>query len=50
MEKKRRALALFSGGLDSALAIKVIKDQGIDVIAFLVEKMKKLKKWLSNWE
>ncbi len=33
MEKKRRALALFSGGLDSALAIKVIKDQGIDVIA-----------------
>ncbi len=28
-----RALALFSGGLDSALAIKVIKDQGIEVIA-----------------
>jgi tRNA-specific 2-thiouridylase len=28
-----KALALFSGGLDSALAIKVIKDQGIDVIA-----------------
>lgn len=28
-----RALALFSGGLDSAVAIKVIKDQGIDVVA-----------------
>lgn len=28
-----KALALFSGGLDSALAIKLIKDQGIDVIA-----------------
>ena len=34
MEKKQiRALALFSGGLDSALAIKLIKDQGIEVIA-----------------
>ncbi|MGL4968553.1 MAG: tRNA (5-methylaminomethyl-2-thiouridylate)-methyltransferase, partial [Fusobacteriaceae bacterium] len=33
MEKKVRALALFSGGLDSALAIKIIKEQGIDVIA-----------------
>ncbi len=28
-----KALALFSGGLDSVLAMKVIKDQGIDVIA-----------------
>lgn len=28
-----RALALFSGGLDSALAIKVITEQGIEVIA-----------------
>ncbi|MGL4652348.1 7-cyano-7-deazaguanine synthase [Cetobacterium sp.] len=28
-----KALALFSGGLDSALAIKIIKDQGIEVIA-----------------
>jgi len=28
-----RALALFSGGLDSALAIKVVKEQGIEVIA-----------------
>ncbi|MEA1914898.1 MAG: argininosuccinate synthase, partial [Campylobacterota bacterium] len=28
-----RALALFSGGLDSVLAMKVIIDQGIDVIA-----------------
>lgn len=31
--KKRKALALFSGGLDSALAIKVVQEQGIDVIA-----------------
>lgn len=28
-----KALALFSGGLDSVLAMKVIKDQGIDVVA-----------------
>lgn len=28
-----RAIALFSGGLDSMLAIKVIQDQGIEVIA-----------------
>lgn len=28
-----RALALFSGGLDSTLAIKLVKDQGIEVIA-----------------
>lgn len=33
MAKKIKALALFSGGLDSALAIKIIKDQGIEVIA-----------------
>lgn len=33
MKKNRRALALFSGGLDSALAIKIIKDQGVEVIA-----------------
>ncbi|MCI6153243.1 MAG: 7-cyano-7-deazaguanine synthase [Fusobacterium perfoetens] len=34
MENKRvRALALFSGGLDSALAIKVVANQGIEVIA-----------------
>lgn len=31
-----RALALFSGGLDSVLAMKVIIDQGIDVIALNV--------------
>lgn len=30
---KRKALALFSGGLDSALAIKVMQEQGIEVIA-----------------
>lgn len=34
MEKKKvKALALFSGGLDSALAIKVMKEQGIEVVA-----------------
>ena len=32
MEKKIKALALFSGGLDSALAVKVVKDQGVEVI------------------
>ncbi len=33
MSKKRKAIALFSGGLDSVLAIKLTIDQGIDVIA-----------------
>lgn len=34
MNKKRiRALALFSGGLDSALAIKLVQEQGVEVIA-----------------
>ncbi len=34
MEKKKvRALALFSGGLDSCLAMKLVADQGIEVIA-----------------
>jgi len=31
--EKIKALALFSGGLDSALAIKVVQEQGIEVIA-----------------
>ncbi len=31
--KNFRALALFSGGLDSMLSIKLISDQGIDVVA-----------------
>lgn len=30
---RRRALALFSGGLDSILAVKVIQSQGVDVLA-----------------
>ena len=30
---KRKAIALFSGGLDSTLAIKLVIDQGIEVIA-----------------
>ena len=33
MKKNIKALALFSGGLDSALAVKVVKDQGVEVIA-----------------
>ncbi len=32
-----RALALFSGGLDSMLAIKLIADQGIDVVAIHIK-------------
>lgn len=31
--KKMKAIALFSGGLDSTLAMKLIIDQGIDVLA-----------------
>lgn len=31
--EKRKAIALFSGGLDSTLAMKLVIDQGIDVIA-----------------
>lgn len=30
---QRRALALFSGGLDSILAVKVIQNQGVEVLA-----------------
>ncbi|RUM61832.1 MAG: hypothetical protein DSY59_01170 [Persephonella sp.] len=33
MEKKIKAVALYSGGLDSTLAIKLIQNQGIDVLA-----------------
>ena len=33
MPKKHKAIALFSGGLDSTLAMKLIINQGIDVIA-----------------
>ncbi|SNZ03147.1 tRNA U34 2-thiouridine synthase MnmA/TrmU, contains the PP-loop ATPase domain [Persephonella hydrogeniphila] len=33
MKDKRRAIALYSGGLDSTLAIKLVQNQGIDVIA-----------------
>jgi tRNA-specific 2-thiouridylase len=35
-QKKRKAIALFSGGLDSALAIKVVQKQNIEVIALNV--------------
>ncbi len=33
MKKPIKALALFSGGLDSALAIKIVQEQGVEVIA-----------------
>jgi tRNA-uridine 2-sulfurtransferase len=33
MDKKTKALVLFSGGLDSMLAVKVLKNQGIDTTA-----------------
>lgn len=33
MTNKIKALALFSGGLDSALAIKTVQEQGVEVIA-----------------
>ncbi len=33
IQKRIKALGLFSGGLDSALAIKLVQDQGIEVIA-----------------
>ncbi len=32
-----KAISLFSGGLDSCLSIKLIKDQGIDVIALYLD-------------
>lgn len=37
MNRKMRALALFSGGLDSVLAIKIMQEQGIEVIALNFE-------------
>ena len=33
MSDRRRCLALFSGGLDSMIAIKLMNEQNIDVIA-----------------
>jgi tRNA-specific 2-thiouridylase len=33
----KRAIALFSGGLDSLLAIKLVKDQGIYVEALNIK-------------
>lgn len=33
MEKKAKALVLFSGGLDSLLAVKILESQGVDVVA-----------------
>lgn len=35
--KKRKAIALYSGGLDSILAIKLIQQQGIEVIGFYLK-------------
>jgi tRNA-specific 2-thiouridylase len=34
---KRRAIALFSGGLDSMIAVKLMVDQGIEVIALHIK-------------
>ncbi|SFV55799.1 tRNA (5-methylaminomethyl-2-thiouridylate)-methyltransferase [hydrothermal vent metagenome] len=36
-QNKRRAIALFSGGLDSMIAIKLMADQGIEVIALHIK-------------
>ena len=36
-KKRRRAIALFSGGLDSTLAVWLIKRQGVEVIALNVD-------------
>ena len=36
MEKKVKAIGLLSGGLDSVLAVALIKQQGIDVIGLLI--------------
>ena len=32
MQNKMKAIGLFSGGLDSLLAIKLIQEQGIEVV------------------
>jgi len=37
MGNKKKGIALFSGGLDSLLAIKLIQKQGIEVIALYIE-------------
>ncbi len=34
---KKRAVALFSGGLDSILAAKLVKDQGVDVVGLHIK-------------
>lgn len=36
-EMKKRAIALLSGGLDSTLAVKMMIDQGIDIIVKALE-------------
>ncbi len=49
MTVKRKAVALYSGGLDSTIAIKLIQQQGIDVLAvyfrtgLMISDVKKLK-------
>ncbi|MEO2153680.1 MAG: hypothetical protein ABGX24_04595 [Aquificota bacterium] len=37
MERKKRAVALFSGGLDSILAAKLIMNQGIEVVGLHIK-------------
>ena len=34
-----KALALFSGGLDSVLAMKLVVDQGIEVVAVNIKML-----------
>ena len=36
-EKKKKVVALLSGGLDSQLAIKMMQEQGIDVAAVAIK-------------
>ncbi|RTZ59796.1 MAG: hypothetical protein DSZ31_03255 [Gammaproteobacteria bacterium] len=37
MESKKRAVALFSGGLDSILAVKLVQEQGIEVVGLHIK-------------
>ena len=39
MKKKIKALVLFSGGLDSILAVKILEDQGIEVAGIYFESI-----------
>ncbi len=45
-----KAIALFSGGLDSTLAIKLIRDQGIEVLAVQKTDVHICKICVIRWE